>query len=244
MTHAPLDDATARKRLVKRSDMVACKVAFIDCKMPGSQNKENYSLIGAGVTQSADQVVNITEPHGFSMGVAAMPPGTVNNLHVHYTAEVFMIYKGEWTFRWGAGRQGWRDRRPCRRRGQHPHLDLPRLHQLRQRGWLDLHRAGRRRHRRHHLASVDPVDGGAIRAVPHQRQHAGGHGNRGRQAAGRDLLQPIDRATVESFRRYTPEQMRKRVVTVADRQWSDSALLDSCLPGHAGARWRRCWATA
>ncbi len=26
----------ARARLIKRSDMVACKVAFIDCKMPGS----------------------------------------------------------------------------------------------------------------------------------------------------------------------------------------------------------------
>ena len=50
-----------------------------------------------------------------------------------------------------------------------------------------------------------------------------------------ELMRPIDRATVESFRRYTPEQMRKRVVTAADRQWSDAALLDSCLPGHAGA---------
>ena len=34
--------------------MVACKVAFIDCKMPGSTAKENYSLIGPSVTQSAD----------------------------------------------------------------------------------------------------------------------------------------------------------------------------------------------
>ena len=92
----------ASTRLIRRGDMVACKVAFIDCKMPGSDAKENYSLIGPGVTQSADQVVNITEPHGFSLGVAAMPPGTTNNLHVHYTAEVFMIYSGTWVFRWGA----------------------------------------------------------------------------------------------------------------------------------------------
>ncbi len=48
-----------------------------------------------------------------------------------------------------------------------------------------------------------------------------------------ELLQPIDRSTIESFRRYTPEQMRKRVVTAADRQWSRHALLDSGLPGHA-----------
>ena len=97
----------ARDRLIRRSDMVACKLAFIDCKMPGSTAKENYSLIGPGVTQSADQVVNITEAHGFSLGVAAMPPGTTNNLHVHYTAEVFMVFSGTWLFRWGAeGKDG------------------------------------------------------------------------------------------------------------------------------------------
>ena len=54
------------------------------------------------MTQSRDQVVNLTEAHGFSLGVAAMPPGTINNLHIHFTAEVFMIQRGRWTFRWGA----------------------------------------------------------------------------------------------------------------------------------------------
>ena len=93
----------AEKRVIRRADMVAEKVAFIDCKMPGSERKENYSLIGPGVTQSATQVVNIREPHGFSLGVAAMPPGTVNNLHIHYTAETFMVHKGEWEFRWMRG---------------------------------------------------------------------------------------------------------------------------------------------
>ncbi len=79
LTDATMTEAMARERLVKRSDMVACKVAFVDCKMPGSTDKENYSLIDAGVTRSADQVVNLVEPHGFSLGVAAMAPGTVNN---------------------------------------------------------------------------------------------------------------------------------------------------------------------
>ncbi|KAG1579485.1 hypothetical protein G6F46_015655 [Rhizopus delemar] len=59
--------------------MVACKLAFIDCKLPGSDLKENYSMIGAGVTQSEDQVVNLTEPHGFSVGAAAMPAGVAGN---------------------------------------------------------------------------------------------------------------------------------------------------------------------
>lgn len=93
----------AQARAIHRKDMVACKLAFIDCKLPGSDKKENYSLIGAGVTQAEDQVVNIVEPHGFSLGVAAMPPGVTNNLHMHFTAEVFMIQQGTWEFRWGDG---------------------------------------------------------------------------------------------------------------------------------------------
>ena len=32
----------ARTRLIRRQDMVACKIAFIDCKMPGSTAKEKY----------------------------------------------------------------------------------------------------------------------------------------------------------------------------------------------------------
>jgi mannose-6-phosphate isomerase-like protein (cupin superfamily) len=98
-----LSHYAARARAIHRRDMVACKLAFIDCKLPGSDRKENYSLIGAGVTQSDDQVVNLTEPHGFSLGIAAMPPGVTNNLHMHFTAEVFMIQRGTWKFRWGHG---------------------------------------------------------------------------------------------------------------------------------------------
>lgn len=98
-----LKPEAAYARAIHRSDMVACKLAFIDCKLPGSDKKENYSLIGAGVTQSEDQVVNLVEPHGFSLGVAAMPPGVTNNLHMHFTAEVFMVQQGTWKFRWGHG---------------------------------------------------------------------------------------------------------------------------------------------
>ena len=230
-----LTAADARKRLVKRSDMVACKVAFIDCKMPGSQHKENYSLIGPGVTQSADQVVNLTEPHGFSMGVAAMPPGTVNNLHVHYTAEVFMIYKGEWTFRWGAdGKDG----EVVGRAGDV--VSIPTwifrgfTNTGQEEGWI--------------FTALGGDDTGGIIWHPSILETAAKYGlylTRDNMLVDTEagaakpepeaLLQPIDRATLEGFRRYTPEQMRKRTVTVADRQWSDHALLDSCLPGHASA---------
>lgn len=100
MTSLSQADADARK--VKRSDYVSCTVAFIDCKKPGSHLKENYSIIGPGVTSSADQVVNLPEPHGFNIGAAAMPNGITNNLHIHFTAEVFIVQKGEWSFCWGS----------------------------------------------------------------------------------------------------------------------------------------------
>jgi quercetin dioxygenase-like cupin family protein len=97
-----ITQADADTRHIKRADYVSCTVAFIDCKKPGSHLKENYSIIGPGVTSSAEQVINLPEAHGFNIGAAAMPNGITNNLHIHFTAEVFMVYRGEWTFRWGS----------------------------------------------------------------------------------------------------------------------------------------------
>jgi quercetin dioxygenase-like cupin family protein len=96
-----ISQAEANSRHVKRSDYQSCTVAFIDCKKPGSHLKQNYSIIGPGVTSSTEQVINLPEAHGFNIGAAAMPPGITNNLHIHFTAEVFMVYDGEYTFRWG-----------------------------------------------------------------------------------------------------------------------------------------------
>lgn len=98
----PMTQAEADARHIRRSDYVSCTVAFIDCKKPGSHLKENYSIIGPGVTSSDDQVINLPEAHGFNIGAAAMPNGITNNLHIHFTAEVFIVQHGEWTFRWGS----------------------------------------------------------------------------------------------------------------------------------------------
>ncbi len=233
MTDTTLTETAARERLVKRSDMVACKVAFIDCKMPGSTDKENYSLIGAGVTQSADQVVNLMEPHGFSLGVAAMPPSTVNNLHVHYTAEVFMIYKGEWTFRWGPdGKDGEITGRAGDVVSVPTWIFRGFTNTGNEDGWI--------------FSALGGDDTGGIIWHPSILETAARYGlyltndnmlvdtgTGAPQPEPERLLQPVDRATIEGLRRYTPAEMRRRVVTNADRQWSDHALLDSCLPGHA-----------
>ena len=92
----------AQERLIKSDEYVSCTEAFLDCRLPGSVPKGNYSLIGPGVTQSENQVINLREKHGFNIGAASMPNGVTNNLHIHFSAEVFMCTYGEYTFRWGS----------------------------------------------------------------------------------------------------------------------------------------------
>ncbi|MCF2436198.1 cupin domain-containing protein [Streptomyces thinghirensis] len=54
------------------------------------------------MSQAAGQFVNLRLPHGYNIGAAAMPHGITNNLHLHYTAEVFVCTEGEYLLRWGA----------------------------------------------------------------------------------------------------------------------------------------------
>ena len=92
---------TMRTRLVRRSEMVPCKSAFIDAHTPGSHLKDNFSIIGPGVTENPEQVINIREPHGFNIGAAGQPPRIKNSLHSHFTAEVFLIQEGTFDIYWG-----------------------------------------------------------------------------------------------------------------------------------------------
>ena len=107
MSDVIVNSAEITRRTIHRDDWVACKAAFIDCRTPGSDQKENFSFIGAGVSQSADQFVNLEEKHGFQTGAAGMPQGISNNLHLHFTAEVFVNLGGRFRLRWGVdGTQG------------------------------------------------------------------------------------------------------------------------------------------
>jgi quercetin dioxygenase-like cupin family protein len=221
--------AVADARRVRRSDYVSCTVAFIDCKKPGSHLKENYSIIGPGVTSSADQVVNLPEPHGFNIGAAAMPHGITNNLHIHFTAEVFIVQKGEWTFRWGSkgentfvGMEG-------------DILSVP--------TWIF-----------RGFTNTGPDDGwlftilggdntGGVIFHPDIIREAADYGlyisaentlidaTRGDPVpdeAGR--IPPMPDAEVAQLRDVTPEAMRRRVVTAADRDFRP-AFIDADLPG-------------
>ncbi len=88
-------------RLVRFGDLRPCTTAFIDTRTPGSERKENFTIIGRGVSESPDQHVHITLPHGFNIGAARQPPGCVNSQHSHDTAEVFVVHAGTWRFKSG-----------------------------------------------------------------------------------------------------------------------------------------------
>lgn len=88
-------------RIVRYGELKPCKTAFIDAHTPGSNQKENFTIIGGGVSESVNQHIHITETPGFNIGAAGQPPKCRNSLHSHRTAEVFFVLKGQWRFFWG-----------------------------------------------------------------------------------------------------------------------------------------------
>jgi mannose-6-phosphate isomerase-like protein (cupin superfamily) len=95
------DAAALEARVVRYRDLIPCTNAFIDTRTPGSDAKENFTIIGPGVAENPEQHVHITEPHGFNIGGARQPPRCVNSQHSHDTAEVFVVHSGKWRFTFG-----------------------------------------------------------------------------------------------------------------------------------------------
>ncbi|MDB5506426.1 MAG: cupin [Devosia sp.] len=101
------------KRLVRYADLKGLKNAFIDARTPGSDRKENFTIIGPGVSENPAQVVHIPEAHGFNFGAARQPFGCTNSQHSHLTAETFLVHTGKWRFVFGANKdEGYLDVEP------------------------------------------------------------------------------------------------------------------------------------
>jgi mannose-6-phosphate isomerase-like protein (cupin superfamily) len=231
-TTMTLEDLDAR--LIRFTHWVPCKAAFIDCRTPGSDRKDNYSFVGPGVSQSSDQFVNLATPHGYQLGAAGMPADVSNNLHLHFTAEVFLNLGGRFRLRWG----------PDGDQGDYVSEDgdvisVP--------TWIF-----------RGFTNIGPDDGilytvlgrddtGGIIWGPKVLQDAEGYGlyltrdNRlvdttvGDTApAEGDRITPLDQAHLDELDVFTPEEFRTRVVTRADRRYSDRPFLCSVLPGGGG----------
>lgn len=219
------------RRTILRSDWVPCKAAFIDCRTPGSDRKDNYSFIGMGVSQSADQFVNLVEPHGFNVGAAGMPHGTVNSLHMHFTAEVFINFGGDYQLRWGAdGTQG---------EYHSVDGDVISVPTWVFRGFTNVGADDGVL-----LTVLGQDDNGGIIWGPKVLEDAAAHGlhltadNRLIDTVAGDavpddvaLIKPMAQAEIDKLDVVTPEQFRDRVVTASERVWVAEPFLCSGLPG-------------
>lgn len=94
-------DYSSNNYLVRYADLEYARAAFVDARTPGSHLKENYCIIGKGVSENPRQPIHIKETDGFHVGAAGQPPGILNSLHSHFTAEVFLIFKGQFRIYWG-----------------------------------------------------------------------------------------------------------------------------------------------
>ncbi len=219
------------RRTIRRSDWVSCNSAFIDCRTPGSDRKENYAFIGPGVSQNPDQYVNLSEEHGYNVGAAGMPNGVTNNLHLHFTAEVFINFGGTFRLRWGVdGKQGeyvshdgdvitvptWIFR-GFTNEGPDDGILLTVLGHdvtggiiwgpsvLREAESYGLHLTADSR-------LIDTVAGDELPTdVP--------------------LITPMKQQYIDELTTYTPAEMRQRVIQPSDRVYSRRALLSSDVPG-------------
>ncbi|GGM04993.1 cupin domain-containing protein [Nakamurella endophytica] len=227
----PVTSAELDLRTIRSSEYVSCNTAFIDCRMPGSDLKENYSIIGAGVTQNPDQIVNLQEPHGFNVGAAAMPAGVTNNLHLHFTAEVFLNFRGKWLLRWGA--DGTDGELPM---GPGDIVTVPTwifrgfTNVGEEHGWL-------------FTALGFDVTGGIIwgpsivTGAREQGLYLSADNQLIDTQAGdvvtpeTELIEPMPQDEIAKLRHWSVEQMRSRVVTQDDLDWSAHPFLCTELPG-------------
>ena len=105
MTAKTTSQAEIERRCVRYPDLVPCREAFIDRRIPGCEGNENFTVIGPGVAEAADNHVHIRIPHGFNIGGARQAPGAINSQHSHETPEVFVVHFGEFRFHFGPDRQ-------------------------------------------------------------------------------------------------------------------------------------------
>ena len=234
MTDVVVPSSEVTRRTIRRSDWVAENAAFIDCRTPGSDRKSNYAFIGPGVSQTAKQFINLSEPHGYNVGAAGMPNGVNNNLHLHFTAEVFINFGGTFRIRWGVdGKQG-----------EYVSSDgdvisVP--------SWIF-----------RGFTNEGPDDGllltvlgqdvtGGIIWGPSVLKEAESYGlhltadNRLIDTVAGDelppdvpLIKPMKQEHIDQLTTYTPEEMRARVTQPGDRRYSPRATLCAGLPGGGG----------
>ena len=240
MTRHPLRRASAEvivgaadfaQRVIEPDDFIADTEAFVDVRLPGSAGKASYSFVGPGVSQNADQVVNLRVPHGFNVGAASMGPGVVNSPHLHFTAEVFICTRGHW--RVAIGEQGEQTLDIAAGtvfsiptwvfRGFQNIGDDD--------GWL--------------FTILGGDDTGGVIWAPHVLRSAAETGlylrsdhslvDTSAGASLNDVIQPLEPRQLAGVDLYSDEELAACAVAHDDLVWSDRALLSTVVDGHESA---------
>ena len=90
------------ERIARFNELTPSTLPFVEGRIKGHKERKNYSIVGPGVAEDSQQSVKISEPHGYNLGAVSANPKNGSGLHSHTTAEVFLIYSGNWRFYWGA----------------------------------------------------------------------------------------------------------------------------------------------
>ncbi len=227
-----MTDEELQARAIPFASLRYSTEAFMDYRIPGCAPKQNYALIGSGVSQSPKQPVSLREKHGFQVGGVMMPAGVVNPPHMHFTAEVFICTRGQWAFNWGFNPQH-----------NTAHLapgDICTVPTWIYRGFVNTGDEDG-----FMFTALGGDDTGGILWAPQTlkaAQEQGVHLTEDYEIIDEHLdqkwddatmqrLQPMTQAEIDALRSWTPEQMAKRVVRFASLDWSANALLDASLPG-------------
>ncbi len=87
-------------RVARFDELRANRQAFVDSKLPGHE-RENFRIIGKGVTEDPADRPAITAPHDFNVGGIRAKPGHGAALHSHLTVEIFIPFSGRWEVYYG-----------------------------------------------------------------------------------------------------------------------------------------------
>ena len=90
------------EKIARFNELTPSTLPFVEGRIQGHKERKNYSIVGPGVAEDSQQSVKISKPHGYNLGAVSANPKNGSGLHSHTTAEVFLIYSGNWRFYWGA----------------------------------------------------------------------------------------------------------------------------------------------
>lgn len=219
------------RRVIEPDDFVADTAAFIDVRLERSAGKASYSFIGPGVSQNADQAVNLNVAHGFNIGAASMASGVVNSQHLHFTAEVFICTKGHWRVAVGEHREQKLELgagtifsaptwvfRGFENIGDHD-------------GWMYTVLGGD--DTGGIIWAPDVIRAAAETGLYLRSDYTVVDGTDG--LSTNDVVKPLEPAQLVSVDHYSDQELAGRAVRQEDLTWSEQALLSTVVAGHASA---------